>query len=91
MLVALAFLHHAGVREGADVGQDFQRAASLSDQKTSKLIMDFLGRPATGKDLRSAWGHDEVTTESGTGLIGWVCWASVRFIQLMISSGSHLM
>ena len=71
MLVALAFLHHAGVREGADVGQDFQRAASLSDQKTSKLIMDFLGRPASGKDLRSAWGHDEVTTESGTGLIGW--------------------
>lgn len=71
ILWSLAFLNHAGERIGADIRQAVGYAASLSDPKTSERMLGFFARPMSGKDLRTAWGYDDVITEEGAGFIGW--------------------
>jgi hypothetical protein len=38
----------------------------------SELIIGFIKRPPEKKDLRSAWGYEEVETEEGIGFIEWM-------------------
>jgi hypothetical protein len=69
LLVSLSLLNHSAVRIGADVGRLFRDAAALAEPATSRLIVEFNDRTTAEKDLRAAWGHDEVETEAGLGFI----------------------
>lgn len=71
ILVALSLLHHAGVRAGKDPEGLFRDAAALAEPAVSNLIDGFAARRPADRDLRDAWGFDEVETEGGVGLIGW--------------------
>lgn len=69
MLVSLGLLDHSAVKMGADAGKLFRDAAALAEAGTSRLMLGFLGRAPEQKDLRAAWGYDEVETEAGVGFI----------------------
>jgi hypothetical protein len=71
ILVALSLLHHAGVRAGEDPKSVFGGAAALAEPEVSKLMEGFAARRPADRDLRDAWGFDEVETERGVGLMRW--------------------
>lgn len=71
ILVALSLLYHAAIRIGADASQHFKDAAALSEPDVAELINDFAARTAEHRDLRDAWGHVEIATDDGPGLVRW--------------------
>jgi hypothetical protein len=68
-LVALSLLNYSAVKIGADASKLLRDAAALAEPETAKLILEFNGRTPEQKDLRAAWGYEEVETEAGVGFI----------------------
>ena len=71
VLVALALLHHAAERIGADAAAMLQAAAVAATPDVAALIDGFLARPAHERSLRDAWGKVEVQAPGGLGLLDW--------------------
>lgn len=71
VLVALSLLYHAATRLGADASRQFADAAALSEPEVAKLIAEFAARSPQHQDLRDAWGHVEISTPDGPGLVRW--------------------
>jgi hypothetical protein len=69
-LVALSLLNYSAVKIGADASKLFRDAAALAEPETAKLFIEFNGRTPEQKDLRTAWGQEEIETEAGVGFIG---------------------
>lgn len=71
VLVALSLLYHAATRIDVDASHQFRDAAALSEPEVGKLIHDFAARRPEHRDLRDAWGHIEINTADGPGLVRW--------------------
>jgi hypothetical protein len=71
ILMALSLLHHAAGRAGMDTAKVFRDAASRSEPDVARLIIEFIGRSDKDRDIRSAWGYEEIETDVGIGFIGW--------------------
>jgi hypothetical protein len=71
VLMSLSLLHHCALRVGASPDKLFRDAAALAEPGTAQLMLDFLKRPSKDKNLRDAWGLEEVETDTGVGFIGW--------------------
>ncbi|HEV7891621.1 MAG TPA: hypothetical protein VGP08_13340 [Pyrinomonadaceae bacterium] len=71
VLMSLSLLHHCALRVGASPDKLFRDAAALAEPGTAQLMLDFLKRPSKDKNLRDAWGLEEVETDAGVGFIGW--------------------
>jgi len=71
IMVALSLLHYAATRIGIDASRQFSDAAALSEPGVATLINDFAERSPEHRDLRDAWGHIEITTADGPGLVRW--------------------
>jgi len=69
--VAAALLHHAAQCCEADVARSFRESASLGEPAMEQLVAGFLGRPATERDLREAWGYVKTEGPAGLGLLRW--------------------
>jgi len=68
-LVSLSLLYHSARRIGADADKLVRAAAALAEKPVSKLLLQFITRSETMKDLRASWGYEEVETEGGLGFI----------------------
>jgi hypothetical protein len=71
ILMTLSLLYHAAMRIEANPDRLLREAALLSSPKMAELLRNHCGRYTKLKNLRSAWGHTEVETENGVGIIGW--------------------
>ena len=71
ILMPLSLLYHSAKRIGANPDQLFRDAAKLSEPDVATILTEYVERSAEDKDLRTAWGYDEVQTEGGIGFIGW--------------------
>jgi hypothetical protein len=71
VLLAVSLLHHAATRIGVDASRQFADAAALSEAEVARLIADFAARSPQHQDLRDAWGHVEISTPGGPGLVRW--------------------
>lgn len=71
ILMPLSLLYHSAKRIGANPDQLFRDAGKLSEPDVATLLTGYVERPPEDKDLRSAWGYDEVETEGGVGFIRW--------------------
>lgn len=71
LLVSLSLLHHCALRVGASPSKLFRDAAALAEPGTAQHMLGFLKRPPVLKNLRDAWGLEEVETEAGLGFIDW--------------------
>jgi hypothetical protein len=71
ILLVLSLLYYSAKRVGANADQLLRQAAVLSEPEVAELLTGFVERPAAEKDLRDAWGNDEVETKDGVGFIGW--------------------
>jgi len=67
--ITLSIVHHAAERIGADTKKRFEAAASLAEKKPAELLRSFVRADDKYKDLRRSWGHDEIATPSGVGII----------------------
>jgi hypothetical protein len=71
IFMPLSLLYHSAKRIGANPDQLLRDTSKLAEPNVATLLTDYVERPAEGKDLRTAWGYDEVQTEGGIGFIGW--------------------
>jgi hypothetical protein len=67
--LTLSVVHHAAERIGIDTKKKFEAAASLAEKKPAELIRSFVRGDEKYKDLRRSWGHDEIVTPAGVGII----------------------
>lgn len=67
--LTLSVVHHAAERIGIDTKKKFEAAASLAEKKPAELIRSFVRGDEKYKDLRRSWGHDEIVTSAGVGII----------------------
>jgi hypothetical protein len=70
ILWALGVLYHSAKRIGDNPDILLRNAAAISEPNVSELILGFIRRSPTDKNLQSSWGYDEVQTANGIGLIG---------------------
>lgn len=71
ILWALSLLYHSAKKVGANADQIFRDTAKLSEPQVAELLTGFVERRPNDKDIRSAWGYDEVETKGGIGFIRW--------------------
>jgi hypothetical protein len=71
ILMPVSLLYHSAGKIGANADQLFRDSAKLSEPNVATLLTGFIERPADEKNIRSAWGYDEVETKGGVGFIGW--------------------
>lgn len=69
--VALAMLHHAAGRIGANAAIVLRNEAAHAGADVAALFEGFLARRASERDLRDAWGRVEVEAPGGVGLLNW--------------------
>jgi len=67
--LTLSIVHHAAERIGLDTRKRFESAASLAEKRPAELIRAFVRGEEKYKDIRSSWGHDEIVTPHGIGII----------------------
>lgn len=70
ILTALSKLHYAANRIGEDGDRLLTQFSELAEPGVARWFANFVARPADEKG-GAAWGHSEVETEEGTGLIQW--------------------
>lgn len=66
---ALALLFYAAKRIDEDPEPLFETAAELADDGVGGLIRDMVDAPTERRDIRAAFGLDEIETDMGAGLI----------------------
>lgn len=71
IFMPLSLLYHSAKRIGANPDQLLRDTSKLSESDVATLLTGYIERTAEDKDLRTAWGYDEVETKGGTGFIGW--------------------
>jgi len=62
-------VHHAAERIGIETKKRFEAAALLAEKKPAELIRSFVRGDEKYKDIRRSWGHDEIVTSAGVGII----------------------
>jgi len=67
--LTLSVVHHAAVRIGMETAKKFEAAALLAEKKPAELIRSFVRGDEQYKDIRRSWGHDEIVTTAGAGII----------------------
>jgi hypothetical protein len=67
--LTLSVVHHAAERIGVETKKKFEAAALLADKKPAELIRSFVRGDEKYKDIRQSWGHDEIVTAAGVGII----------------------
>ncbi len=67
--LTLSIVHHAAERIGMDTRKRFEAAAALAEKRPAELIRSFVRGEEKYKDLRTSWGHDEIVTPHGVGII----------------------
>ncbi len=67
--LTLSIVHHAAERIGMDTRKHFESAASLAEKRPAELFRSFVRGEEKYKDIRSSWGHDEIVTSHGIGII----------------------
>jgi len=67
--LTLSVVHHAAERIGVETKRKFEAAATLAKKKPAELIRSFVRGDEKYKDLRRSWGHDEIVTSAGVGII----------------------
>ena len=67
--LTLSVVHHAAERIGIETKKRFEAAALLAEKKPAELIRSFVRGDEKYKDLRRSWGHDEIVTSAGVGII----------------------
>ena len=67
--LTLSVVHHAAERIGVETKKKFEAAALLAEKKPAELIRSFVRGDEKYKDIRRSWGHDEIVTSAGVGII----------------------
>ena len=71
VICCLGLLYHAANTAGGDADKMFRDAAQLAEPKVAKFFVNFVEQTPDYRDLRKAWGYDEVQTDGNAGFIGW--------------------
>ncbi len=71
IFMPLSLLYYSAKRIGANPDQLLRDTSKLSEPDVATILTGYVERPAQGKDLRTAWGYEEVQTGDGVGFIGW--------------------
>lgn len=67
--LTLSVVHHAAERIGIETKKKFEAAALLAEKEPAELIRSFTRGDEKYKDIRRSWGHDEIVTSAGVGII----------------------
>jgi hypothetical protein len=70
-VVAINLLDHAAREIGASAREPFMFAASVAEETMAQRIVEFIGLPASERDIRTVSGFVQIETDHGAGFTRW--------------------